>query len=110
MKTEGNENKHHISPSELSEEDFKGYTMEELKYQRALLLIKREFLREKALRETKKIKSQIPLLNGQSGLSSFPVNGIMGKMMKGLGFADYLVLGIQAVKIGKKIGSLFRRK
>lgn len=92
-----------------NEEDFKGYTMDELRYQRALLLIKREFLREKALQETKKIKDQIPIVNGKSGFEGISTKGVIGKIVNGLSFADYILLGFQAMKIGKKALRLFKR-
>lgn len=90
--------------------EFKGYTMEELKYQRALTLVKKEFLKEKALRQTMAIKDRLPVVNGSSPLSGIKPSGMVGKLVKGLDFADYIMLGIQAVKIGKKVGSLFRKK
>lgn len=92
------------------EEEFKGYTLDELRYQRALLLIKREFLRDKAIEESKKIKDKIPLINGNSGLGEITTKGVIGKVIRGLDFADYLLLGFQAIRIGKKFGSMFKRK
>lgn len=92
------------------EEDFKGYSMDELRYQRALLLIRREFMREKAIKESKKITSQIPIVNGHSFLSGMTPKGVVGKLIRGLSFADYLMLGFQGVRIGKRIFSLFKRR
>ena len=108
MKSKGNEQKGHGMAPEESE--FQGYTMEQLRYQRALLLVKREFMRDKALKETKKIKEQIPVINGKSAFSGVTPRGIIGKLVHGLDFADYLLLGFQAVRIGRKVGGLFRRK
>lgn len=99
-----------VKVPESSETVFKGYSMDELKYQRALLLIKREFLREKVLKNTKKIKDNIPLLNGQSAFGSITPKGVVGKLIRGLDFADYLMLGFQALRISKKVGSIFRKK
>lgn len=91
--------------------EFKGYTLDELRYQRALLMIKKEFLKERAMHNVEAIKSHIPLVNGKNPIGhSSSSNGILGKIMKGLDFADYLVLGMQVVKIGKKIGRVFKRK
>lgn len=89
--------------------EFKGYSIEELRYQLALLTIKKEFLREKAMESTSEIKKQIPGINGKSPLSGITPSGIVGKIVRGLNFTDYLLLGLQAVMIGKKVGSLFRR-
>lgn len=92
------------------ESEFKGYTLSELKYQRALLLLKKEFLREKACEQLADVKKRIPLLNGQSGLSKMSSSGIVGRVMRGLNFADYLMLGFSMFNVGKKAVSLFRRK
>lgn len=95
---------------ETGVEEFKGYTLDELRYQRALLLVKREFLREKALKETNAIKERITGNNGKWGLGLFSPKGIAGKLIRGLDFADYFILGYQALRIGKKLGGMFRKK
>lgn len=92
------------------EEEFEGYTIEELRYQRALLALKKEFAKEKAMKETQQIKEQIPLLNGRTQSAGSFTSGLLGKFMKGLGFADYLILGYQALRIGRKMGTLFKKK
>lgn len=96
--------------SDHLEDDFKGYTMEELRYQRALLALKKEYVKEKALHSTMEIKEQIPILNGNSPAFSLKSHGLAGKILRGLDFADYIVLGMQGIKIGKKIGSFFKKK
>lgn len=92
------------------EEEFKGYTMDELKYHRALLAVKKEFLKEKAVKETKKIKDQIPGINGRPVTDLIPARSLAGRIFRGLDLFDYIVLGFQAVKIGKKLTSIFRKK
>lgn len=90
--------------------DFKGYTLEELKYHRALCLVKREILKERALSEVKAVKQKIPMVNGKSPMDTMTPKGMVGRVMKGLNYADYLMLGFSAIKAGQKIFSLFRRK
>lgn len=92
------------------EEDFKGYTLDELRYQRALLLLKREFLKEKATEQLKDVRESIPFLNGQSGISKISSKGMLGKVMKGLNFVDYLMIGFSLFNSGRKFVSLFRKK
>ena len=91
-------------------DEFKGYTLAELRYQRALVLLKREFLKEKAMEETKAVKKRIPMLNGKSPLDSMNPTGIVGKVVRGLNYADYLMLGFSIFNAGKKVFSLFRKK
>lgn len=92
------------------ENDFHGYTMDELRYQRALLLIKREFVREKAMKEMAKLKDRIPGVGNNSAFGKISTRGVIGKLVRGLDLADYLMLGFQTVRIGKKVGNLFKRK
>lgn len=92
------------------EPEFKGYTMEELKYQRALLALKKEFMKEKALHTATAIKEQVPLLGGKSSFAKWEPKGITGKIFKSLDFADYVMIGMQGLRIGKKISSLFKKK
>ena len=94
----------------VAEEEFKGYTLDELRYQRALLLLKREYLKEKALKETKAVKERIPVLNGKSPLNALTPRGMVGRVMRGLNYADYLMLGFSVFTAGKKVFSLFKRK
>lgn len=109
MKNKGK--KESIGPDKtLGVTEFKGYTLEELKYQRALLLLKREFLKEKALKESKAIKNRIPMLNGKSPLNSLTPQGIVGRVARGLNYADYLMLGFSVFNAGKRIFSLFKKK
>lgn len=91
------------------EKEFKGYTLDELKYQRALLLLKKEFLKEKAIKEANLVKERIPVLNGSSALSHFSSKNILGRVIKGLNYADYIMLGFSVFNAGKKVISLFSR-
>lgn len=90
-------------------QNFAGYTMEELKHQRALTLIKREFLKQKAMNDVDEIKGRLPF-NGNSPLGNISAKGIFGKVMKGLNYADYLMLGFSIFTAGRKIFSLFRKR
>lgn len=108
MKTDRNEIK--VKSSEAQEEVFKGYTIDELRYQIALLALKKEFMKEKAIDASMKIKDRIPMLNGKSPLSGITPRGIMGKIIKGLNFTDYILLGLQLLTIGKKVGGVFKKK
>lgn len=100
------------SPSTVveAEKEFKGYTLDELKYQRALLLLKREFLKEKALGNVHNLKERIPMLNGKSPLNNISPMGLVGRVAKGLNYADYLMLGFSIFNAGRKVFSLFRKK
>ena len=102
--------KKNVRKEDTGESEFKGYTLEELRYQRALLLLKREFLKEKALKETKAIKERIPVINGKSPLSNVSPLNLAGRVVRGLNYADYLMLGFSVFNVGKKVFSLFKKR
>lgn len=98
------------APEVPQEEDFKGYTLNELRYQRALIMLKREFLKEKAIKQTEDLRKRIPIVNGKPPLSGVSTQGLMGRVIKGLNYADYLMLGFSIFGAGRKVLSLFKRK
>ena len=108
MKQSDNEMKERAPVAE--EQDFKGYTLNELRYQRAILLVKREFLKEKAFKEAHRIKQRLPFVGGESAFSHITPKGVVGKLISGLNVFDYLMLGFQALRIGKKVTGLFKKK
>lgn len=104
------ENKKPTPPHNMPTEEFKGYTLDELRYQRALVLLKREFLKEKAMEEVKEVRKRIPVINGKSPLDSMSPTGILGRVVRGLNYADYLMLGFSVFNAGRKVISMFRKK
>lgn len=110
MKTQEKAMQPASAPHSAQDKDFKGYTLEELRYHRALLLLKREFLKEKVIKESEQIKNRIPFVNGKSPLTRMSPTGIIGRVAKGLNYADYLMLGFSLFNAGRKITSLFRKK
>lgn len=81
---------------------WKGYSFDELRYQRALTLVKCEMEKEKLRGAVDAIKQGgIPLL-GNGGR-----NPLLNKMLGALDFADYSYL---AFKIGRKCYKLFSKR
>ena len=109
MKTEGKKDTTATNPH-VGHEEFKGYTLDELRYQRALLLLKKEFLKEKAVKQIHDVKERVPMLNGKSPLSTMSSKGILSRMAKGLNYADYIMIGFSVFNAGRKMISLFRKK
>lgn len=95
----------------LNEEikEFAGYTLEELKHQRALALVKKEFLKQKAMNDIDSFKSKLPF-NGNSPFGNISPKGILGKVVKGLNYADYFMIGLSVFSAGRKVMSLFRKR
>lgn len=89
---------------------FKGYSLDELRYRQAVVELKKTFIKEKMMGNVEKIKQSTPLLNGNHGVSLPTLGGIAGKVLNGMNFLDYAMIGFSLFSTGKKIFSFFRRK
>lgn len=99
-----------VPPHRSKDVEFKGYTLDELRYQRALLLLQAEFCKEKILVSTDKLRRRVPFTaEGQKGIAA-QLGGIPGKLLKGLSVLDYLTVGFTAFTTVKKILGFFHRK
>lgn len=92
-------------------EQFRGYTLEELRYNRALIALKAEFCKEKMLSDFQAAKSKTILGKLQRGESTgLFKSGVLGKMARSLNYVDYILVGLTAFKTIRSITSLFRSK
>ncbi|MDE5790190.1 MAG: hypothetical protein K2H96_03050 [Muribaculaceae bacterium] len=91
---------------------FKGYTIEELRYQRALVALQKEFCKSKVLHKVDRVKNR--KLIGDSGSSGgskiFKVGSIAGKLVRGLSYIDYAMIGMSLFGSGKKIYKFLKGK
>lgn len=92
------------------DKDFKGYTIEELRYQRALVALQKEFCKAKVIRQIDKIRNP----NGEAGESKTSklarIAGIGGKLLLGLNYLDYAMIGMSLFGSGRKIYNFFKGK
>lgn len=89
---------------EVQAKPFKGYTLNELHYKMALATLKKEFCKEQLVAGFKATMEESPLSNpGKS-------NGILGKMLQGLSYVDYALMGYSAFKSVRGIVGFFKRK
>lgn len=93
-----------------SGQKFKGYTLEELRYQRALVALQKEFCKSKLTRNVRNIQKS-KLLNPSSSASSLPgkVGFVASKIFTGLNYLDYAMIGFSVFGAVRKIFSIFRR-
>lgn len=89
MTTQKNNPPHHNA-------DWQGYTIDELRYQRALTSARLEIQRERLLNQVNAVRGQFGTLEGR---------GIMGKMLRSLNYVDYAVIAFQTVG---RIRSMFK--
>ena len=92
---------------------FKGYSLEELRYQRALLMLKREFAKQKFNSRIRHIKNTNAFTGTASGSKSSGLvraGSIASKVLTGLNYMDYIMIGFSAFGTVRKVFSLFRKK
>ncbi len=88
-------------------EAFAGYTIEEIRYQRALMALRKEFSKEKVNQSLRKLRNPFASKEKEgdnSTLSKVAAVGTMaGKLMSHLPLIDAVLAGISIVGTGKKI-------
>lgn len=89
------------------EKDFKGYTIEEIRFQRALVAMEAEFCKTKINRTWSNIQDSNPLMPGNKSSFTGKAGAIALKMINGLNYLDYVLLGLSVFKGAKKMFSLF---
>ena len=92
------------------ENDFKGYTIEEIRFQRALVAMEAEFCKTKILKSFSNLQRINPL--SPSSGSSIPgkAGSIALKLVKGLNYMDYIMIGWSVFTGAKKVFSFFKGK
>lgn len=112
------------SMSEINKSSFKGYTMEELKYQKALVALRKEFCKSNVLHSiqglknpvtTSNLPSKIPFLSSSSKSPVLRIAGVASKMitktvLKNMKPLDYIMLGISLISPARKAIGLFKKK
>lgn len=93
-------------------EKFGGYTLEDLRYRRAMAELKKEFAKAKMINTTYKLQKRNPFSEKSSGGGSALANvgGIAGKIITGLSYLDYVMIGFSVFNTGRKFLSFFKKK
>lgn len=96
--------------AQKNEPEFGGFTLEEIRHHRALISVRKEFAKAKMFEKLETAKEMNPFtqqgkLKSAAKLSSLPL-----KLMKGLNYTDYILLGISTFGTARKLFSLFRKK
>lgn len=92
--------------------EIKGLTIREIRYQRALVALQKEFCRERIGTGFVKLRNSSPFSKGYQGNSKYfsRATGILGKLAGGMNYVDYAVLGFTLFSNVRKIFGLFRKK
>ncbi len=90
---------------------FNGYTLQELRYQRALASLKKEFAKEKALAGLNAMKEKTAFGRLSGKVSSLgKAGGLLPKVLSSLNYADYAMLGFSVFGTVRKVWKFFKRK
>lgn len=93
------------------EKAFKGYNLEQLRYQRAVVALKKEFAKEKMKEGLSSLKGNLPFQKKKKSSNAVPVaKSFLSKVVGGLSYVDYVIMGFSVINTGKKIFSFFRKK
>ncbi len=90
---------------------FHGYTLEELRYQRALVSLKKDFAQTKLFRSIETLQKTNPL-SSENKAASLPgkVGFVASKLFSGLNYLDYAMMGFSLFSSARKIYGFFRKK
>lgn len=90
---------------------FKGYTMEELRYQRAMLALRKEFCKTKVMESVHGLKGGSNRGRKGSSTSKMAMVGqVASKLLGNLNTLDYILMGISLFGTAKKGYRLIRGK
>lgn len=98
-----------VTPAEEPTQ-FNGFTLDEIRHQRALLAVRKEFAKAKIFEDVDKIKDRNPFLPDGSLKAASRLGSLPMKIMRGLNYTDYIMMGISAVGTVRKVFSLFKKK
>lgn len=90
------------------EKEFKGYTIEEIRFQRALVAMEADFCKTKIQRSISNIQESNPFIPGNKSSLPGKAGAIALKMINGLNYLDYILLGVSLFKGSKKVFSMLR--
>lgn len=93
------------------EKEFPGYTIEEIRYQRALVAMQADFCKTKIMRNFENLQKVNPL-SPTSAANSIPgkAGAVALKLLHGLNYLDYAVLGFSLFTSARKFLSFFKKK
>lgn len=92
------------------ENKFKGYTIEEIRFQRALVAMEADFCKTKIFKSLNNLKKINPMTATGSSSLTGQAGNIALKLVNGLNYMDYILLGWSVFSGARKVFSFFRGK
>lgn len=90
------------------ENKFKGFTIEEIRLQRVFVSLEKDACKSRILRSINNIQDSNPLMPGNKSSLPGKAGAIALKLVNGLNYIDYVILGLSVFKGTKKIFSFFK--
>lgn len=90
----------------------KGMSIDEIRYRRALVALKKEFCKSKVLLHKEKIANSSPFSKGYKAPENSKMGrfgAIVGKLTGKLNFLDYAMMGVSMFQVGKKVFGLIKK-
>ncbi|MBD5208191.1 MAG: hypothetical protein HDS79_08045 [Bacteroidales bacterium] len=89
---------------------FHGYTLEQLRYQRAMVTMQKELCKARVLTDIDSLKSSATGKSEGKGSKIALAGTVASTLFRGLNYLDYISLGLSAFGMGRKIFGLFGGK
>ena len=89
---------------------FNGFTLDEIRHHRALLAVRKEFAKAKILEDVDKLKERNPFAPDGTLKAAARLGNVPMKIMRGLNYTDYIMMGISAIGTVRKVFSMFKKK
>lgn len=90
--------------------EFEGYTLDEIRHHRALVAVRKEFAKVKLLEQVDTLKDRNPFAPDGTLKAAARLGSIPMKIVRGLNYTDYIVMGISAFGVVRKVFSFFKKK
>ncbi len=89
---------------------FKGYTLDDLRYRRAVVALQKEFAREKIMEDLDRIRHWNPLAPDNKGGKLSKAGNLARKLIGGLNYLDYAMIGFSLFSSARKMIGFFKPK
>lgn len=92
------------------EDGFDGFTLDEIRHHRALVAVRKEFAKAKILENVDQLKERNPFAPGSDLKAASRLGSLPLKIVKGLNYTDYFMLGASLIGTARKAFKFFRKK
>lgn len=89
---------------------FNGYTLDEIRHHRALLAVRKEFAKTKIMEDVDRLKERNPFAPDGSLKAATRLGALPMKIMRGLNYTDYIMMGLSVFGTARKMLSFFKKK